>query len=126
MTTLGLNHINFSGSRELLDRLKDFYCDVLGLTVGERPNFPRGGYWLYAGGQPILHLYESAPGEVRRNDVLTVVDHVALTCTDRDAVEERLRERGIRYDKTPVPGSTHVQLFVRDAAGTRVELNFDR
>ena len=30
---------------------RDFYRDVVGLTVGERPPFRRFGYWLY-GGEP--------------------------------------------------------------------------
>ena len=39
-----------------LEATKDFYCDIVGLTVGDRPplNFP--GYWLYCGGVPTVHL----------------------------------------------------------------------
>ena len=51
MTTLGLNHYNLRANRELLDALRDFYCTVVGLTVGERPPFSSFGYWLYAGDQ---------------------------------------------------------------------------
>lgn len=124
MTTRGLNHINLSGSLELLDQLKEFYCDVLGLEAGARPDFPRAGYWLYAGGQPVVHLYETAPGEERRADVLTALDHVAFTCEDSDGMEARLRGRGIEYTKALVPGIASVQLFLKDPAGTKLELNF--
>ncbi len=68
MPTRGLDHINFHAQRKLLDALKDFYCDVVGLEVGARPDFPRFGYWLYAGGHPVVHLYESAPTEARKSD----------------------------------------------------------
>ena len=124
MPTVGLNHINLSGSRDVLNTLKDFYCEVIGLEVGARPNFPRAGYWLYAGRHPVVHLYESAPNEARKTDVLTTFDHVAFTCEDSDAFETLLRRRGIEYSKAVVPGTDQVQLFLRDPAGVKVELNF--
>jgi len=124
MPTRGLNHINFHAARDLLDALKDFYCDVVGLEVGARPNFPRFGYWLYAGGHPVVHLYEAEPGEVRKTDVPTTFDHVAFSCEDSAAFEALLRRRGVEYSKAVVPGSDQVQLFLRDPAGTKVELNF--
>jgi catechol 2,3-dioxygenase-like lactoylglutathione lyase family enzyme len=124
MPVLGLNHINLSGSRDLLNALKDFYCDVIGLEVGARPNFERFGYWLYAGGQPVVHLYQSAPGEARRADVLTTFDHLAFTCADSTEFEAVLRRRGVEYSKAVVPGTDQVQLFLKDPAGIKVELNF--
>jgi catechol 2,3-dioxygenase-like lactoylglutathione lyase family enzyme len=39
-----------------LEETKDFYCNVVGLTVGERPPLPFPGYWLYCGGVPVVHL----------------------------------------------------------------------
>ena len=49
-----------------LERTKDFYCDIVGLTVGERPplNFP--GYRLYCGGIPTVHLIGDRQGEEER------------------------------------------------------------
>jgi catechol 2,3-dioxygenase-like lactoylglutathione lyase family enzyme len=125
MPTLGLNHINLSGPRGLLNALKDFYCDIIGLEVGARPDFQRFGYWLYADGQAIVHLYESAPDEPRRTDVLTTFDHVAFSCEDSEEFETLLRRRHIEYSKAVVPGTGQVQqLFLRDPAGVKVELNF--
>jgi catechol-2,3-dioxygenase len=124
MTTLGLNHINLHGDRQMLDALKEFYCDVVGLELGPRPAFPRFGYWLYAGGRPVVHLYEAAPGEERRTDVATTFDHVAFDCADSAAVEARLRQRSVEYTKALVPGTQHVQLFLSDPGGNKVELNF--
>jgi catechol 2,3-dioxygenase-like lactoylglutathione lyase family enzyme len=125
MPTVGLNHINLSGPRDLLNALKDFYCDIIGLEVGARPDFERFGYWLYAGGHPVVHLYESAPNEARKTDILTAFDHVAFTCEDSDEFEALLRRRHIEYSKAVVPGSDQVQqLFLRDPAGIKVELNF--
>jgi catechol 2,3-dioxygenase-like lactoylglutathione lyase family enzyme len=124
MTTKGLNHVNLRAPREVLDQLKDFYCDVVGLEVGPRPPFPAFGYWLYAGGRPVVHLYQAGAEEVRQTHVETTFDHVAFDCEDSDAVEAVLRQRGVRYHKAIVPASRQLQLFLADPAGNKVELNF--
>lgn len=124
MTTLGLDHINLRADRATLDALKDFYCDVVGLEVGARPPFPSFGYWLYAGGRAVVHLYQAAAGETRRTDVDTTFDHVAFRCDGSDRVEALLRARGIAYRKAVVPGGGPLQLFLSDPAGNKVELNF--
>jgi catechol 2,3-dioxygenase-like lactoylglutathione lyase family enzyme len=124
MTTKGLNHVNLRASRQVLDRIRDFYCDVVGLQNGPRPPFPTFGYWLYAGGRPVLHLSEAGPNEVRQTDVATTFGHFAFDCEDGPAVEALLRERGLRYERQVVPASGELQLFVLDPGGNKVELNF--
>ena len=54
MPAMSLNHYTIL-ARDL-EATKDFYTDVVGLSVGDRPplNFP--GYWLYCGGVPTVHL----------------------------------------------------------------------
>ena len=39
-----------------LEGTRDFYRDVLGLTVGFRPDLDFPGYWLYCGDVPVVHL----------------------------------------------------------------------
>ena len=39
-----------------LEATKDFYTDIVGLTVGDRPPLAFPGYWLYCGGVPTVHL----------------------------------------------------------------------
>ncbi len=46
MATIGLNHYNLRAPRELLDKLKEFYCEVVGLELGQRPPLDGSGYWL--------------------------------------------------------------------------------
>jgi catechol-2,3-dioxygenase len=124
MTTLGLAHVNFHAHRALLEEMKDFYCNVVGLEVGARPSFPMHGYWLYAGGEPIVHLYQATPAETRKRDAGGTFDHVAFTCRDCEAVEAALRARSVAFRKAAVPGANTVQLFLKDPAGNSVELNF--
>jgi catechol-2,3-dioxygenase len=124
MTVIGLNHYNLRARRELMERLREFYCDVIGLRVGERPISRSFGYWLYAGEQAVLHLSEARPGEERAMHVTGTFDHVAFTCVDRDATEAALRAHGVAFRTSGVPAARQVQLFVEDPAGNGVELNF--
>ncbi len=124
MPTLGLDHYNLRAPRELMERLRSFYCDVVGLSVGERPPFGSFGYWLYAGGQPVLHLSETRSGESRGAGAASTFDHAAFSCAGRGEFERRLTQLGIAFETARVPGTGQVQLFVTDPAGNGVELNF--
>ena len=124
MAATGFNHYNLRAPRELLDQLKAFYCDVLGLKEGARPAFRSFGYWLYAGVHDVLHLSETSPGEVRATQVLTTFDHVAFTCEDAAGMEAKLDQLGIAYDGRFVALTGIKQVFFRDPAGNGVELNF--
>ena len=44
---LALNHYSIRTLN--VEQTRRFYVDVLGLTVGPRPNFPFPGIWLYRG-----------------------------------------------------------------------------
>ncbi|TSA49617.1 MAG: diguanylate cyclase [Nitrosomonadales bacterium] len=124
MAVTGFNHYNLRAPRELLDQLKAFYCDVVGLTQGERPSFRSFGYWLYAGGHDVLHLSEAAPDEIRATQVATTFDHAAFTCTEPAAMEAKLLQHQIQYQTRLVAQTGTKQIFFQDPAGNGVELNF--
>jgi catechol-2,3-dioxygenase len=124
MPTLALAHYNLRAPRALLDELRDFYCAVVGLRLGERPPFRNFGYWLYAGEQDVLHLSEAVTGENRLDEIATTFDHAAFRCSQRAEFEQRLTRLGIAYRTSEVPLTGMVQLFFRDPAGNGVELNF--
>jgi glyoxylase I family protein len=109
----------------LLDQLRDFYRDVVGLTLGYRPPFEEYGYWLYAGDKAVVHLSQSDGEEIPVSGVVTTFGHAAFACTDRPAVEARLSELGIDYKVARVPELGLLQLFLKDPAGNGVELSFD-
>src|SRR5712675_1915836 len=44
----GLQH--YTIEPQDLERTKEFYVDVLGLEIGDRPPLDFPGYWLYSGG----------------------------------------------------------------------------
>jgi len=124
MPALGLDHYNLRAPRALLDELRAFYIAAVGLVDGPRPPFTRFGYWLYASKQPVLHLTEASPDEVRIPHANGTFDHVAFRATDPTAMAARLDALGIAYRQAAVPGSSVRQLFLHDPAGNGVELNF--
>ncbi|MGD8580053.1 MAG: diguanylate cyclase [Lysobacterales bacterium] len=117
-----LDHINITAPGHLLDELRDFYRDVLGLTEGYRPTFSRPGYWLYADDRPVVHLIESGTGKIQ--DGLAALDHVAFRSRGLEAMKSRLEAFGVGYQEFVVSDIRLTQLFVTDPAGTRVEINF--
>ncbi|HEY9183269.1 MAG TPA: VOC family protein [Gammaproteobacteria bacterium] len=125
MTVVALDHYNLRAPRPFLEELRDFYSDVVGLTVGDRPPFTSFGYWLYSGERPVLHLSETRAGEARSRSAVNTFSHAAFNCTGRAEFERRLRERGIEYRIAQVPLLGIDQLFFHDPAGNGVELQFD-
>ena len=124
MSIIGLNHYNLRASRQLMEKLKAFYCEVLGLVQGPRPLLRSFGYWLYAGNECVLHLSEAGPDEVPITHTATTFDHVAFTCTDRPQMEAQLKLNGIAFRTGTVPALGITQLFLQDPAGNGVELSF--
>lgn len=117
-----IDHINISAPAELLLKVRDFYCDVLGLTEGFRPKFSRNGFWLYSEGKPIIHLVESF--EHHRNERQGFFDHFALQATGLVKVLEQLNATGIEYKLSYIPEINLSQIFFKDPSGTGVEVNF--
>ena len=101
-------------------RLKQFYCDVLGLAEGWRPPFESRGFWLYAGRHPLVHLVEGDSGQSAVAG--PGIDHIAFRCADLDLCMARLRERGLEYRVTQVPTLGQRQIVLRDPLGTGVEI----
>lgn len=117
-----IDHVNISTPPDLLVEVRDFYCDVLGLSVGSRPKLSRPGYWLYSEGEAIIHLIESLdhfPSEKQG-----CFDHFALQATGLAGVIEKLEMSGIPYTVKHLPDACVSQVFCHDPAGIRVELNF--
>ena len=125
MGIAGFDHYNLRAARSTLDELRDFYRDVVGLTVGHRPPFRRFGYWLYTGERAVLHLSLTDEGEERSGTAVNTFSHAAFNCTGRAEFERRLKALGIPYRTAQVPLLNIAQLFFHDPAGNGVELQFD-
>ncbi|MGH6683659.1 MAG: VOC family protein [Pseudolabrys sp.] len=111
-----------------LEATRDFYRDVLGLTVGERPIFPFKGHWLYLGGVPIVHLVDAQESEMRdgphRGVDTAALDHIAFRGIDIEATRATMRAKGLAFRENEVPGGRIRQIFAHDPDGILIELNF--
>jgi catechol 2,3-dioxygenase-like lactoylglutathione lyase family enzyme len=124
----GIAHVNLRGPEPLVEQLRTFYIDVIGLHEGPRPRFRSGssGYWLYAGERDVVHLTvdpKAAEGAAS-TPPHAGFDHVAFACRGLADALHRLHEAGIDFRVDQVDDLHQVQLFLHDPAGTRIELNF--
>ena len=131
MSVQALEHVTIRCAQ--LQRTRDFYVELMGLTEGERPNFPFRGHWLYLGAIPVVHLVEASDsaGAWGRDIVIPKAedgtgsfDHVAFRGDDFAAMRARLQKAGVTFKERVVPGGALSQLFVPDPEGVLVEINF--
>ena len=129
MPAQSLNHYTIK-VRDL-ERTKDFYRDIVGLTVGDRPPLPFPGYWLYCGDVPTVHLIG-----YRAEDSVIVdgpsypaptgrLDHIAFSCDGLKQMRQNLQAHDIKFDERVLPRMNMTQLFYLDPDGISVECNFN-
>ena len=121
---LSINHIQLVAEKDLVIQLRDFYCDVVGLTEGFRPAFERFGFWLYIRDKDVLHLITPKEGDGRSLQKSSF-DHVAFKAGNYQVVLKKLQSLNVPFQEKAIPGMTAHQIFLFDPAGNRVELNFD-
>jgi catechol 2,3-dioxygenase-like lactoylglutathione lyase family enzyme len=134
MSVGGLEHVLVLADD--IDGTRDFYCQVVGLSVGRRPPLAFPGYWLYAApdgsGPACVHVADRrayaahAAGlglDVPESDPgVGPVDHVAFSAEDYDGLVGRLERCGVTAVTNQVPGGPR-QVFIEDPNGVRVEIN---
>lgn len=127
-----LDHFTLRTAR--LAETQAFYEQIIGLVPGPRPGFAFPGAWMYAQGEPLLHLAAFNPddaaltrylGSRTASEGAGCIDHICLRCQGLPAFEQRLAEMGIAYERRTVPNLRQHQLFVVDPNGVRIECIFD-
>lgn len=116
-----------------IEATRRFYCDVLGMTVGFRPELDFDGYWLYAGDTPCIHVAERE-SYARYTERIGIpmsqgtgsgrVDHVAFNATGFEETLARLERHGLDARRNILDDIGLRQIFVHDPSGVKVELNF--
>ncbi|MEN3294781.1 MAG: hypothetical protein V7642_4034 [Burkholderiales bacterium] len=136
---LTLNH--YSIRTIDLDACREFYVNVLGLTVGPRPPFPFPGLWLYRGdhadySNAAVHIIgidrNDAEGLKKylgdRNESSLkgtgAIDHIAFFADGLPAMIDHLRAKEVAFRERSVPALGLHQLFLDDPNGVVVELNY--
>lgn len=111
-----------------------FFHDVLDMT----PKIPPGadsmehGCWLYdTAGRPLIHV-GPADGEYPSDKLYPFkpmrgsgsVHHIAFACEDLPAMTQRLDKAGLQFSVNEIPQISLTQVFVEEANGILLELNF--
>ena len=124
MPAQSLNH--FTILTRDLEKTKDFYTDIVGLTVGDRPPLAFEGYWLYCGGIPTVHLIFNRKGDKPLADRPETgrLDHIAFASTGLKHMRAKLEEHRIAYEERVLPRMNMTQLFYKDPDGINIEMNF--
>jgi catechol 2,3-dioxygenase-like lactoylglutathione lyase family enzyme len=123
---LGLHHFTIRCRRTELEGLRNFYCDLLGMREGPRPDFDFPGHWLYLGDAAVLHLAAILPDQPVRvaDGCMSGFDHVSLAGAQLESARKLLAGRGIPFEELAVPGWPLWQIFLRDPVGSKIELTF--
>jgi catechol 2,3-dioxygenase-like lactoylglutathione lyase family enzyme len=120
MPVTGLDHYALLTSD--VDKTTRFYTEVVGLEVGFRPKMTFEGVWLYAGGQPIVHIIAGKPIKTRETGA---VDHLALKAVGNvDETLANIKSHGVEYTMRVLERTGVTQVFFHDPDGVGVELNF--
>ena len=120
----GINHYNLRAAPEIIEKLKKFYIEIVGLKLGHRPPFNNGGYWLYANDKDVLHLSFSKNDITNELHVSSTFDHMAFTAENEMDHINVLKENNIDYIIREVPEIGTRQIFFKDPAGNGIELIF--
>ena len=134
MPVTGLNHYLIVAKD--LERTRDFYCNVLGMELAERPDFGFPGYWLKANGETCVHLASQEPNQIRDRFLLKKhpkgtrgsgsVDHIAFLAQNPAEVRSRIQKNKVEMHFRSFPDATPplFQIFLKDPDDVTIELNF--
>ena len=120
----GINHYNLRADDQTMNTLKEFYINIVGLTLGQRPPFKSKGFWLNADGKDVLHLSSTKNNEKKEHHVNATFDHLAFSASNLKYYEEILNENNIPFTFREVPEIGTKQIFFKDPVGNGVELIF--
>lgn len=111
-----------------LDQSIGFYCDVLGMKLLRKKDYPSGGFTLAFVGygaeseQAVIELTYN--WDTHKYDVGNGFGHIALGVDDIYATCDRLRSKGAKIVREPGPmkhGTTEIA-FIEDPNGYKIEL----
>ncbi|KVH97344.1 uncharacterized protein LOC112523026 [Cynara cardunculus var. scolymus] len=122
---MSLNHVS-RRCKSVKDSV-EFYKKALGFVLIERPQaFDFDGAWLFNYGIGIHLIQGKDEDKLPNDDGLDPMDnHISFQCEDMGAMEQKLKDLGIKYIKRTVGGEEDGvidQLFFNDPDGFMIEI----
>jgi len=138
---LALNH--YTVRTPDVDRCRNFYETVLGLTSGPRPAFAFPGAWMYRASHDdhshaVVHIIGTGGNPVDISPAFPdqstdqppqgsgAVDHIAFSATGLDEMLTHLKKNNVPYQERTVPGLGLHQVFLHDPLQIKIELNYPK
>lgn len=119
-----------------IEKTRDWYVDVLGLTEGPHPEFNFPVAWVYSGDEPLIHITlggdqvsENRKEYLGQQSTETygsgAIDHIAFRATDLDEMIAHLNTNNVEFTERQAGNGELYQLFLFDPNGVKIELNYD-
>ncbi|MGR9090702.1 MAG: lactoylglutathione lyase [Gammaproteobacteria bacterium] len=115
-----------------LEESLKFYCEILGMKLLRKHDFPSGKFTLafvgYGDESDTTVLELTHNWDVSGYELGDAYGHIAIGVDDVYAACDRIRERGgnVVRDAGPMKGGTAVIAFVEDPDGYKVEIVAER
>ncbi len=129
MIVKNLNHVNIQ-TRDMAGTVA-FYHDLLGLEARVAPQRdPALRQWLYdSRDMAVIHLNlfgtdNTVPRDVQPGAPTGAIHHIAFECDGFDEMIDRLKARGLAFERADIPSIGLRQIFLTDPNNVLLELNF--
>lgn len=123
MKILRLDHVNIRTTQ--IDVLIDWYSSILGMYIGERPNFSFAGVWLYTGDLAAIHIVSLDSAELVGSEANLKLEHFAFAASGLNQFLEKLNQMDISYRRADITDMNIIQINLWDPDGNHVHLDFD-
>lgn len=119
---VALDHITIRTHQ--LGKTKDFLIDLFELEEGSRPSLIQRipGHWLYADGQPIIHLIGTSG--ISQAFQAEAIDHVGIRLEGYANFLKKIQDRDIPYSLMDLPEIEERRIFFRAPGGQLIEAVF--
>lgn len=121
MSSMHLDHINIRTGH--LEKMVDFYVNILGMEMGPRPSFQFNGAWLYCGSNAAVHLVETP---VTPSGTDPKLEHFAFVRKGLQNFLRELKRHNILYRITTVPDIGRTQVHFSDPDENHIEVAFEQ
>ena len=121
MSISRLDHVSLRTRQ--LQRMIEWYDDILGIKSGFRPQFSYPGAWLYVGEIPVVHLVGTDDDGAGAEQALKL-EHFAFAANDLKAFEARLKAKNIPFRRSEKPDINLILINLWDPDGNHIHVDF--